>query len=151
MNVLSRGTIRRSGQHSAGSGGTWEGLLATPLDRALILRAKLFDAAWAVRVPLGMIAFLYLAAVASTAMHPLGFVIAVAGVSAFLWFAIALGTYVSLRSRDATRGDRSHGDDPAGHQPRPGAGARAGQRDGCGVVGLHTAIPHRDATVVVPV
>ncbi len=95
--------VAASGVAGERARGTWTSLLATPLDRAEIVRAKMFGAAWAVRVPLGMIAFLYLAALATTAMHPFGFVIGVAGVSAFLWPASALGTYVSLRSRDATQ------------------------------------------------
>jgi len=83
--------------------GTWTSLLATPLDRSEILRAKMFGAAWAVRVPLGMIALLYLVALGSTAMHPVGFVLGVVGLYTFVSFAIALGTYVSLRSRTPTQ------------------------------------------------
>lgn len=82
---------------------TWSSLLSTPLDRAGILRAKMIGTLWSVRVPLGMIGFLYLASLASTAMHPIGFLLGVVGISAFLWLAIALGTYVSLRSKDTTQ------------------------------------------------
>jgi hypothetical protein len=83
--------------------GTWESLLATPLDRASILRAKVRGAVWAVRVPLGMALSFYLASLATTAMHPVGLVLGVAAVASFVWFAAAMGTYVSLRSRDAAQ------------------------------------------------
>lgn len=83
--------------------GTWDGLLATPIDRASILRAKMLGAAWSVRALLGMVVFLYLVALASTALHPAGFVLATASLAVFVCYAVALGTYVSVRSRDAGR------------------------------------------------
>ena len=50
-----------------------------------------------------MMLFFYLASLAATAMHPAGFVLGVLAVGSFLWFAVALGTYVSLRSKGANQ------------------------------------------------
>lgn len=82
---------------------TWTALLCTPLDRASIVRAKMLGAVWAVRVPMGMIAFFYLLGLVSTTMHPVGFGLGLAAVGSFVWMGVALGTYVSIRSKDATR------------------------------------------------
>jgi hypothetical protein len=85
------------------SRGTWGSLLATPLDRAAIMRAKTWGAVRAVRVLLGLALVFYAASLATTAMHPLGFVLGVVAVASFIAFAAALGTYVSLYARDAGR------------------------------------------------
>ena len=54
-------------------------------------------------MPLGMIAFLDFTALVTTVLHPIGFVLGIVAVAAFIWFAVALGTYVSLRSRNTTQ------------------------------------------------
>ena len=83
--------------------GTWEGLLSTPLDRRAILRAKIWGSVRAVRPLLFLAGFFYLISLAATALHPVGFVLGVVVVATFVWFAAALGTYVSLRSRNANQ------------------------------------------------
>jgi len=101
--MVAAAILAASGVAGERARGTWASLLSTPLDRRSILRAKMLAAAWTVRVPLGLLVFFYLASLASTAMHPIGFVVGIAAVASFVWFAVALGTYVSLRSRDANR------------------------------------------------
>jgi ABC-type transport system involved in multi-copper enzyme maturation permease subunit len=81
--------------------GTWSGLLGTPLERRGILRAKMWGAIRPVRVLLGLMLVFYIASMAATALHPVGFVMAVLGALAFLWFGVALGTWVSIRSSHA--------------------------------------------------
>ncbi len=83
--------------------GTWEGLLSTPLDRRAILRAKMRGSIGVVRPLLFLIGFFYLTSLAVTALHPVGFVLGVVVVATSLWLATALGTYVSLRSRNANQ------------------------------------------------
>lgn len=83
--------------------GTWSGLLGTPLDRRDILRAKMWGAILPSRVLLGMMLVLYLASMAATALHPVGFVMVVAAVAALLWFAVALGTWVSVQAKGSGR------------------------------------------------
>ncbi len=95
--------LAASGIAGERSRGTWSALLGTPLDRRGILRAKMWGAVRAVRVLLGMMLVFYLASMAATALHPVGFVLVVTGASAFLWFAVALGTYVSARSKNANQ------------------------------------------------
>jgi ABC-type transport system involved in multi-copper enzyme maturation permease subunit len=64
--------------------GTWDGLLATPIDRASILRAKMLGAAWAVRWLVGLAVLTYLLSLASTALHPIGFVLATSSLAVFV-------------------------------------------------------------------
>ena len=45
----------------------------------------------------------WLFGVALWALHPVGFLLAIAGLAAFLWFAAALGTLISLRSKTSGR------------------------------------------------
>ncbi len=83
--------------------GTWDALRSTPLDRGAILRAKMWGAAGSARLPLILVAFFFLAGAAITSMHPVGLVLGLVGVPAFVWLGLAVGTYVSVRSKDATR------------------------------------------------
>ncbi|WP_422924372.1 ABC transporter permease [Singulisphaera sp. PoT] len=85
------------------SRGTWLSLISTPLEPTEILRAKMQGAIWAVRAPLAMIVFLYVAALISTMMHPVGFVLGLAAIASYQWFGVALGLYVSVRVSDVWR------------------------------------------------
>lgn len=82
---------------------TWLGLLATPLEGAEIVRAKMLGplaSLW----PLGAtIALLWLIGLVSGAVHPLGFLLGTLALGLFTWYAIALGTYCSLYSKTAWR------------------------------------------------
>jgi ABC-type transport system involved in multi-copper enzyme maturation permease subunit len=77
---------------------TWEGLLATPLEPAEIIRAKVLGAIFRQRVLVALVFGPWLVGLVLWALHPLGLLLATAGLAAFLWFAAAVGTLFSLRS-----------------------------------------------------
>ncbi len=82
---------------------TWLGLIATPLTGAEILRAKRIGAirkAWFVALPL--LGF-WAVGLASGAVHPVGFIAAVAGLAASTWFLAGFGLSAALRSTDQSR------------------------------------------------
>jgi hypothetical protein len=78
--------------------GTWPGLLATPLTGAEIVRAKMLGAVWRTRWYVGLTVGLWAVGLAAGAVHPLGFVAALAGLVASAWFYAALGTFAAVRS-----------------------------------------------------
>jgi ABC-type transport system involved in multi-copper enzyme maturation permease subunit len=82
---------------------TWDSLIATPLSGREILRAKMLATAWKVRP--GVLLLLCLWAIGSGAgsLHPIGFGAAVVILGVSIWFMTALGTYVSLISRDSAQ------------------------------------------------
>ncbi len=80
---------------------TWDGLLATPLEPAEVVRAKLLGALLRRRALLLLVLIPWLVGLAVGALHPVGLLLAVAGLAAFLWFASALGILFSLRSRNS--------------------------------------------------
>ncbi|MDR3632570.1 MAG: ABC transporter permease [Isosphaeraceae bacterium] len=82
---------------------TWISLITTPLTGAEIVRAKLLGAIWGVRHTAVVLVLLWLAGVASGAIHPLGLLLVASELAAATWFAAALGTWVSLRSTDTMR------------------------------------------------
>jgi ABC-type transport system involved in multi-copper enzyme maturation permease subunit len=78
---------------------TWISLLATPLDRSEILRGKMLGPLRATAhcgVTLGA---LWLIGCAAGAVHPLGLLNGIVMVLIVVWFATALGTFVSLKSK----------------------------------------------------
>jgi ABC-type transport system involved in multi-copper enzyme maturation permease subunit len=79
---------------------TWLGLIATPLTGWEILRAKMLGTLWKARVLGFVILALWTVGLATGALHPLGFLAAVAVTAAASGFATALGVSMSLRSRD---------------------------------------------------
>jgi ABC-type transport system involved in multi-copper enzyme maturation permease subunit len=82
---------------------TWDGLIATPLDGRAILRAKMIGAAWRVRWGVILLAVLWSAGVLAGALHPLGFAAALVLLGVATWFMVALGTFMSLVSRDTAQ------------------------------------------------
>jgi ABC-type transport system involved in multi-copper enzyme maturation permease subunit len=82
---------------------TWLSLVATPLGGWEIIRAKMFGSLWGFR----WLAPVYLAllglGIASGSVHPVGGVAVVVETAVYLWFATALGTWISLRSRKSSR------------------------------------------------
>jgi len=82
---------------------TWSGLLATPLTGREIVRAKMRAAAWKMRGAAAVLLVLWTVGLVAGAVHPLGYAGAIAGLGISTWFLVGLGTYVSLRSPDATR------------------------------------------------
>jgi hypothetical protein len=78
---------------------TWNSLLATPLDRSEILRGKMLGPVRATAhcgVTLGA---LWLIGCVVGAVHPLGLLNAIVMVLIMVWFATALGTFLSLKSK----------------------------------------------------
>jgi ABC-type transport system involved in multi-copper enzyme maturation permease subunit len=78
--------------------GTWEGLLATPLEGGEIIRAKMVGAVFRQRALVALVFGPWLVGLVLWALHPLGLLLATAGLFAFLWFATAVGTQFSLWS-----------------------------------------------------
>jgi hypothetical protein len=82
---------------------TWDGLITTPLDGRVILRAKMIGAAWKVRWGVILLAVLWSVGVLAGALHPLGFAAALILLGVATWFMVALGTFMSLVSRDTAQ------------------------------------------------
>ncbi len=82
---------------------TWTSLIATPLDGAEILRAKMVGAVWGMRWLAGVLLGLWLVGLAAGSIHPLAFVAVAIETAVFVGFATALGTYISLRARSSAR------------------------------------------------
>ncbi|HWE35122.1 MAG TPA: hypothetical protein VG406_01015 [Isosphaeraceae bacterium] len=78
-------------------GDTWISLTSTPLDGPDVLLPKMIGAAWGMRWPaLGLLALAALGTVTGS-IHPIGLILTFLCFIVFGWFAIALGTALSLR------------------------------------------------------
>jgi hypothetical protein len=82
---------------------TWVSLIATPLTGAEIVRAKLLGAIWAVRHTALVVLALWVAGIASGAVHPVSLLLVTVELASSIFFAAALGTWFSLRSTDTMR------------------------------------------------
>ena len=82
---------------------TWDGLVVTPLDGRTILGAKMMGAAWKVRWGLIVLSLLWSVGLLAGAVHPLGFTAALVLLGAATWLMVALGTFMSLVSRDTAQ------------------------------------------------
>jgi len=82
---------------------TWTSLVATPLDGLEIVRAKLIGAIWGTRWIGAFLLFLFTLGLTSGAVHLLGFMAGVVETVVFVWFAAALGTFISLRAKNSGR------------------------------------------------
>jgi ABC-type transport system involved in multi-copper enzyme maturation permease subunit len=82
---------------------TWDSLIATPLDGRAIVRAKMIGAAWRVRWGLILLCVLWSVGLLAGALHPLGFAAALVVLGVATWLMVALGTFMSLVSRDAAQ------------------------------------------------
>jgi ABC-type transport system involved in multi-copper enzyme maturation permease subunit len=82
---------------------TWDSLIVTPLDGRAIVRAKMIGSAWKVRGGVGVLAALWLVGLLAGALHPLGVAAAVVLMCGATWFVVALGTFLSLASRDTAQ------------------------------------------------
>jgi ABC-type transport system involved in multi-copper enzyme maturation permease subunit len=82
---------------------TWTSLIATPLGGREILRAKMIGAVWGLRWLAGGLVAFWLIGLAAGSIHPLALVAVALETAVFVWFATALGTYVSLRARSSGR------------------------------------------------
>jgi hypothetical protein len=83
--------------------GTWDALALTSLTPREIVRAKMFGAAWGVRkLAIGLFV-VWALDLGLGILHPVGLVLAASAWAAFTWFAAALGTFYSLRTRSSSR------------------------------------------------
>lgn len=92
-----------AGVTSEREGDTWTSLVSTPLNGTEILRAKLIGAIWATRWAGVVLAGLWVVGLVAGSIHPIGLFAVVIETVVFVWFASALGTYLSLRSRSSGR------------------------------------------------
>ena len=92
-----------SGLSSEREEDTWTSLIATPLGGLEIIRAKMIGAVWGTRGLGVLLLSLWLIGLAAGAVHPLGFAAVILVTPVFLWFVVALGTYVSLKSKTTGR------------------------------------------------
>ena len=82
---------------------TWISLLATPLEGREILRGKMFGALRTTAQFGVTLLALWLLGLAAGAVHPLGFLAALAAAGMFTWFVTALGTFASLKMKTTWR------------------------------------------------
>lgn len=80
---------------------TWTSLTATPLEAAVILRAKRMGAIWRGRLYIGLLVGLWLVGVASGAVHPIALPLGVLVFTLALEATAAWGVTCSLLARDA--------------------------------------------------
>jgi hypothetical protein len=82
---------------------TWVSLTATPLTGREILWGKLLGTAWSLRGFIALPGLLWLAALVTGALHPVGFLVELAVLGLFTAFSVSTGLYFSLRSRTTSR------------------------------------------------
>jgi ABC-type transport system involved in multi-copper enzyme maturation permease subunit len=92
-----------SGITSEREADTWLSLTSTPLDGWEIVRAKMFGAVWTTRGLGVMLLILLGTGLVSGAIHPFGVAAFLVLTAIYLWFAVALGTYLSLIMRTTMR------------------------------------------------
>ena len=78
------------------AGDTWTGLVSTPLEGPEILRGKRVGAWRSARGPVLLLMALWTVGLASGAVHPLGYVLAMALTFIYVRFSVALGVIASL-------------------------------------------------------
>ena len=82
---------------------TWISLIGTTLDDWEILKGKALGALWRRRGVGLTLHFLWLLGLVAGAIHPLGYLQAIVAFLVFTLFALALGTFFSIRSKSTTR------------------------------------------------
>ncbi len=82
---------------------TWVSLIATPLSGREILRAKMIATVWKVRWGFALLVVLWSLGLVAGSLHPLGFGAALVVLGVSVWLMTAIGTYVSLISRDSAQ------------------------------------------------
>jgi hypothetical protein len=101
--VLSATSAAASSVTSEREEDTWLSLTSTPLEGWEIVRAKMFGAFWATR-GLGLLLLtLWAVGLLAGSIHPFGLLAVIVETAVFLSFAIALGTFLSLKSKSSSR------------------------------------------------
>jgi hypothetical protein len=80
---------------------TWTSLLATPLEARDILRAAILSAIWRSRWGFGAVLVLWTLGVASGAIHPLGFIVALLALVASVWLIVVFGALGAIGAEKA--------------------------------------------------
>jgi hypothetical protein len=78
---------------------TWISLITTPLTGTELFRAEMLGAVWNIRYTAAVVVGLWGLGVLIESVHPLGMLAVLAEMAAFTAFTAALGTWISLRSR----------------------------------------------------
>jgi hypothetical protein len=79
---------------------TWNSLLATPMTARAILQAALLATVWRIRQPIAILGFLWTMGLLAGAIHPLGSLLAMLNLAAWVWFFAVWGVRASVRARD---------------------------------------------------
>jgi hypothetical protein len=78
---------------------TWISLITTPLTGTELFRAKMLGAVWNIRYTAVVVVGLWALGALVDSVHPIGMLAVLAELVAFTAFTAALGTWISLRSR----------------------------------------------------
>ena len=81
----------------------WTSLVSTPLEGHEILRAKMIGPVWGLRLVAYLLFLMWAVGLVVGAIHPLGLLACLVEFVVFTWFLTALGTFLSLRSKNSTR------------------------------------------------
>jgi ABC-type transport system involved in multi-copper enzyme maturation permease subunit len=101
--LLAVSAAAASGVTSEKEEDTWTSLTTTPLTGGEILVAKMIGAVWGMRFLAYCLFFLWGLGLITSAIHPFGVLAELVELAVFSWFAVALGTLISLRSKNTTR------------------------------------------------
>jgi ABC-type transport system involved in multi-copper enzyme maturation permease subunit len=101
--MLGVGAAAASGITSEKEEDTWISLTTTTLTGTEILNAKMLGAVWSMRRIAYAVFGLWAFGVAIGAIHPFGLLAEMLEWTVFTWFATALGTFTSLKSRTTIR------------------------------------------------
>ena len=86
---------------------TWSSLIGTPLAGRAILRSKILATLWRMRAVLLLLAVLWVVGMIAGALHTLGVAVAALGLSAWLWFFLAIGVLIGIRMKGVGPGNGS--------------------------------------------
>jgi hypothetical protein len=81
----------------------WISLISTPLDGHEILRAKMIGPVWGLRLVAYLMFLMWAVGLVVGSIHPFGLLACLVEFVVFTWFLTALGTFLSLRSKNSTR------------------------------------------------
>jgi ABC-type Na+ efflux pump permease subunit len=80
---------------------TWDSLIATPLTARDILRSKMLAALWRMRALVATLLGLWAIGLVAGAIHPIGFLAAVLGLTSLIWLMLTFGVFISIGAKDA--------------------------------------------------
>jgi ABC-type transport system involved in multi-copper enzyme maturation permease subunit len=101
--VIGVAAVAAAGVTSEREEDTWISLTSSSLTAKEIVFAKILGAPWSLRMLCWTMLGLEVVGLILGSIHPLGFLLHLAVLAGFTWFASALGTFVSLYSKSTTR------------------------------------------------